>query len=53
APAWTREPSRYLDHFWWFGAAASPGLQAYAFQRTPAAFRARGVIFNSDNLASV
>jgi hypothetical protein len=53
-PAWTRDPSRYLDSFWWFGSAgASPGLQAFAFQRTPSAFRVRGVIFNIDNLASV
>lgn len=53
-PSWTRGADRYLPGFWWYGAAGdSPGLRAYAWQRTPSCFRARGVVFNVDNLASV
>lgn len=52
-PAWTREPSRYLTRFWWFGLSDDSGLQAYWYQRTPACLRARGIMFNVDELASV
>ncbi|MDQ1248133.1 MAG: hypothetical protein QG597_2505 [Actinomycetota bacterium] len=53
-PDWTRDADRYLPSFWWYGAAEEgTGLRAYAWQRTPSCFRARGVVFNIDNLASV
>ena len=53
-PAWTREECRYLDSFWWFGLEhEETRLRAFNFQRTPSCLRARGVIFNAENLASV
>jgi hypothetical protein len=52
-PAWTREASRYLDRMWWFGLSDDSGLRAFVWQRTPSCLRARGVVFNVDELASV
>jgi hypothetical protein len=52
-PTWTRDPGRYVEPIWWFGLPEGSGLQAFTYQRTPSCFRARGVMFNVDNLASV
>ena len=53
SPAWTREPNRYLQSFWWYGSAGEvESLRAYAWQRTSSCFRARGVVFNVENLNS-
>lgn len=52
-PEWTRHKSRYLDRMWWFGLPEGSGLRAYSFQRTPSCMKARGVIFNEDNLKSI
>jgi hypothetical protein len=52
-PAWTREPSRYLPRMWWVGMENDSALRAYVLARTPAYLKARGVLFNVDNLASV
>lgn len=40
-PAWTREASRFLDHFWW--PSRTVGLHARALVESPAAFRRRGI----------
>jgi hypothetical protein len=52
-PAWTRDEPRYLDRMWWFGLPEGSRLRAYNYQRTPSCMRARGVIFNEDNLKSL
>ena len=52
-PAWTRHESRYLDRMWWVGLPENSGRRAYVLQRTPAYFKARGVLFNVANLESV
>lgn len=52
-PAWTRRPERYSPRFAWIGLSANSTLQAYVFQRTPAYFKARGVMLNEANLVSV
>ena len=52
-PAWTRKPDRYLDRFWWFGLEDTSTLRAYVYQRTPSCMRARGVLFNAEELESV
>lgn len=50
---WTREPDRYVTRLAWIGLADDSALQAFVFQRTPAYFKARGVMLNADNLVSV
>lgn len=52
-PDWTRNPSRYAPNFCWIGLAPDSTMKAYVFQRTPAYFKARGVILDEANLASV
>jgi len=52
-PAWTRNDSRYLPRMWWVGLPEGSGRRAYVLQRTPAYMKARGVLFNTDNLESV
>jgi hypothetical protein len=52
-PSWTRDPGRYLGRFWWFGLPDGSSLQAYWYQRTPACMRARGIMFNADELKSL
>jgi hypothetical protein len=52
-PAWTRHPDRYSRRIAWIGLAPHSTLQAYVFQRTPAYFKARGVMLDEANLVSV
>lgn len=52
-PDWTRHESRYLTRMWWVGLPEGSGRRAFVLQRTPAYFKARGVMFNPDNLASL
>ncbi len=52
-PDWTRDESRYLPTMWWVGLPEGSGRRAFVLQRTPAYFKARGVMFNPDNLASL
>ena len=52
-PAWTRDASRYLPRMWWVGLPEGSARRAYVLQRTPAYLKARGVLFNTDNLDSV
>lgn len=52
-PAWTREPERYVTRLAWIGLQDDSPLQAFVYQRTPAYFKARGVMLNADNLVSV
>lgn len=53
-PVWTRDPGRFLDAIWWFGAAHElPSLRARTLLETPSALRARGVMFSGRNLESV
>ena len=46
-------PSTYAELRTWIGLADDSRLQAYVYQRTPAYFKARGVILNEANLVSV
>lgn len=50
-PAWTVDPSRFLDR-WWF-AVPTPALAASAFTETPAALANRGVFIHAASLESV
>jgi len=50
-PAWTREPSRFLDHFWW--PSRTVGLHARALVESPAAFRRRGIFIGRTTLQRV
>lgn len=52
-PDWTREPDRYVTRLAWIGLPPDSDLQAYVFQRTPAYFKARGIMLNVENLVSV
>ena len=52
-PDWTRTPERYSPTFRWIGLPPGSELKAYAFQRAPIYFKARGVMLNSANLESV
>jgi hypothetical protein len=40
-PAWSVEPSRFLDRFWFVSEV--PGFRAISIAQAPAAFRRRGV----------
>ena len=53
SPDWTREPHRYSSRITWIGLADDSKMQAYVYQRTPAYFKARGVMLNEANLVSV
>lgn len=52
-PDWTRDECRFLQRMWWVGLPQDSGRRAFVLQRTPAYFKARGVMFNTDNLASL
>lgn len=43
-PAWTCEPERFLDRFWFVSEV--PGFRALAVAESPAAFRRRGVFIS-------
>lgn len=53
APEWTLEPGRYSHNFRWIGLAPDSDMKAFIFQRTPIYFKARGVMLDVANLASV
>jgi hypothetical protein len=53
SPNWTREPQRYSPRITWIGLPPGSTMQAYVYQRTPAYFKARGVMLNEANLVSV
>jgi hypothetical protein len=40
-PAWSVEPDRFLDRFWFVSEV--PGFRALAIAQSPAAFRRRGI----------
>ena len=50
SPAWTSQPQRFLDHFWYPG---PPSLFAWALAHAPAPFKIRGVLIEADSLESV
>lgn len=52
-PDWTRAPGRFSTRIAWIGLAPDSALQAYVYQRTPAYFKARGVMLDEANLVSV
>ncbi|MCA1673022.1 MAG: hypothetical protein LC799_12775 [Actinobacteria bacterium] len=47
-PAWTCEPSRFLDRFWFVSEVK--GFRALAIAESPAAFRRRGVFISQGAL---
>lgn len=49
-PAWTNEPTRALDNYWYAG---PPGFFANAVVHSPLSFAARGVLIEADSLESV
>lgn len=50
-PAWSVEPGRFLDRFWF--PSDVPGLRATAIAQAPAAFRRRGVFVPERSLHRV
>lgn len=50
-PAWSIEPARFLDRFWFVSDV--PGFRAIAIAQTPAAFRRRGVFLPERSLHRV
>ncbi len=50
-PAWTVDPGRFLER-WWF-VSTVPGLRASAFAEAPAALANRGVFLHAASLESV
>ncbi len=50
-PAWTVEPSRFLDRFWFVSGV--PGFRALAIAQSPAAFRRRGIFIAAGALQRV
>lgn len=52
-PNWTRDTGRYSPEIRWIGLPDGSDMQAFVFQRTPAYFKARGVMLNEANLVSV
>lgn len=50
-PAWTRRPTRFLDHFWW--PTTTQALHAQAVVESPAAFRRRGIFIGRTTLQRV
>ena len=50
SPAWTSDPRRFLDHFWYPG---PPSLFPWALAHAPAPFQIRGVLIEADSLASI
>jgi len=53
-PIWTSDPSRTLDHVWWFGRAeVVTALRSHALREAVPSMRSRGVLFSRRNLESV
>ena len=50
-PAWSIEPDRFLDRFWFV--SDIPGFRATAIAQAPAAFRRRGVFVPARSLRRV
>lgn len=50
-PAWSVEPDRFLDRFWFVSEV--PGFRAVAIAQSPAAFRRRGVFIPERSLHRV
>jgi hypothetical protein len=50
-PAWSRDPGRFLDHFWWPSKVV--GLRARTIVESPAAFRRRGIFIGATTLQRV
>ena len=50
-PAWSIEPARFLDRFWFVSDV--PGFRAIAIAQAPAAFRRRGVFVPERSLHRV
>ena len=50
-PAWSIEPSRFLDRFWFVSDV--PGFRAMSIAQAPAAFRRRGVFIPERSLHRV
>ena len=51
APGWTREPSRFLERFWWPN--GNPAFDALCLVQSPAAFRRRGIFIGATTLHRV
>ena len=51
APAWTLEPSRFLDRFWFVSEV--PGLRAISLAQSPVALKRRGILWPARSLARV
>lgn len=50
-PAWSVEPQRFLDRFWFL--SETPGFRAVSIAQAPAAFRRRGVFVPERSLHRV
>ncbi len=50
-PAWSTEPERFLDRFWFVSEV--PGFRAVSISQAPAAFRRRGVFVPERSLHRV
>ena len=50
-PAWSVEPARFLDRFWFVSEV--PGFRAVAISQAPASFRRRGVFIPERSLHRV
>lgn len=50
-PAWTEDPDRFLDRFWFVSTV--PGLRAIAVAQTPIALKRRGVMWPARSLERV
>ena len=50
-PAWTRDPERFLDRFWFVSAV--PGFRAISLAQTPMALKRRGVFWPARSLERV
>jgi hypothetical protein len=50
-PAWSVEPERFLDRFWFVSEV--PGFRAVAIAQAPAAFRRRGIFIPERSLHRV
>jgi len=51
APAWTLEPDRFLDRFWFVSDV--PGLRAISLAQSPVALKRRGILWPARSLARV
>lgn len=50
-PAWTQEPERFLERFWFV--SAEPGFRAVALAQTPISLKRRGVLWPARSLERV